>query len=80
MHQLLLYTTSHCHLCEQAEHLLTTLKERYPLSWHAIEIADDDALLRRYGTRIPVIKINGCDAELGWPFTSQAIIDLMCQN
>jgi hypothetical protein len=33
-----------------------------------IDIADDDALINQYGTRIPVLKRDDTQHELGWPF------------
>ncbi|MDZ7852263.1 MAG: glutaredoxin family protein [Halomonas sp.] len=54
MIELRLYTTLGCHLCEQLEALLATLcHERYRLE--KIEISDDEALVTRYGVRIPVL-------------------------
>jgi hypothetical protein len=80
MTELLLYTTSHCHLCEQAEALLTELTERHMLRWQAIEISNDDHLMLMYGTRIPVIKIKNKLAELGWPFTTETVMDFIEKN
>lgn len=77
MIQLLLYTTSYCHLCEQAEALLVSLRDSYQLQWQAIEISDDDELMSRYGTRIPVIQRHDSNAELGWPFDKQAVKDFL---
>lgn len=70
--RLLLYGTRCCHLCEQAEALLheTRLQAEY------IDIAEDDALLERYGLRIPVIRRVDNGAELDWPFDGRAIIAL----
>ncbi|SEK92232.1 glutaredoxin family protein [Halomonas daqiaonensis] len=54
MIRLRLYTTLGCHLCEQLEALLATLcHERYRLE--RVEISDDEALVARYGMRIPVL-------------------------
>ena len=64
MPALILYGTSCCHLCEQAE---TILHEAGAVAEH-VDIADDDALLERYGTRIPVLRRADSGAELGWPF------------
>ena len=76
MTQLHLYTTSGCHLCEEAEKMLEALG----CHWQAIEISDDEQLVDEYGLRIPVIKMtstkmtvaqrpNQPDKELGWPFS-----------
>ena len=45
MLKLNLYTTSHCHLCEQAEAILKSIMKDYDISWISIEIADNDQLL-----------------------------------
>lgn len=66
---LILYTTSGCHLCEDAEAILNYCQSYYPdISWQSVEIADDEALVQQYGVRIPVIKLVATQAELGWPF------------
>jgi hypothetical protein len=78
MNQFILYTTSHCHLCEHAEALLLELGE--PLDWIAIEIATDDVLMQKYGRNIPVIKNCNKDLELNWPFSKQDIIKFISSN
>lgn len=65
-----LFTTSACHLCELAEAILDETK----LKVQAIEIADDDALTARYGTRIPVLKRTDNLSELNWPFTVEDVL------
>lgn len=59
-----LYTTLGCHLCEQARELLLMVNPGLEID--AVDIAEDDALIARYGERIPVLERNG--HELGWPF------------
>lgn len=66
---LTLYGTAGCHLCEEAEDRLAALS----LPAHRVDIADDAALLERYGVRIPVLKRDD-GAELGWPFTAAEIL------
>ena len=63
MHQLILYTTSGCHLCESAEAILDVATCDYSL----VDIADDLSLMERYGVRIPVVR-NEKGRELDWPF------------
>lgn len=54
MIRLRLYTTLGCHLCEQQESLLALLlRGEYRLE--KIEISEDEALMERYGVRIPVL-------------------------
>ncbi len=67
--RLQLYGTRACHLCEQAEALLHASH----LAAEYIDIASDDALLERYGTRIPVLRRVDDGAELGWPFDARAL-------
>lgn len=63
-----LYGTACCHLCDEAEAVLQLVGVHAV----AIDIADDDSLLEKYGTRIPVLRRAG--AELGWPFDAEAVI------
>ncbi len=66
---LLLYATSGCHLCEQAEALLQSAGALV----ETVEIADDEALLERYGVRIPVLRHRETGGELDWPFDAAVI-------
>lgn len=77
MKQLVLYTTSHCHLCEQAEALLIHLKDQYEINLIPIEISDDDELTEKYGIKIPVIKRIDNQTELNWPFSENDIVMLI---
>lgn len=77
MKQFVLYSTSHCHLCEQAEKLLINLQHEYEFQWKIIEISNDDDLIDQYGIRIPVIQCINTKAELNWPFTQNDIMKLV---
>jgi len=77
MTQLILYTTSHCHLCEQALALLINLKDQYAINWQTKEISDDDNLIDKYGIRIPVIQRIDNQSELNWPFSADDIVMLV---
>ena len=77
MKQLVLYTTSHCHLCEQAVALLTNLKDQYHIEWILKEISDNDDLIEKYGIRIPVIKRTDIQVDLNWPFSENDIVMLI---
>ena len=63
---LVLYSTLGCHLCEQAELLLLALPLTEPLVVEVVDISDDDALVQRFGTRIPV---------LGWEETGDRTVN-----
>ncbi|MCP5158338.1 MAG: glutaredoxin family protein [Gammaproteobacteria bacterium] len=69
-HLFVLYTTSGCHLCEQAESLI---QQQTKMTVRPIEIAADSKLVERYGTRIPVLQHMETGAELGWPFDIDAL-------
>lgn len=64
-----LYGTTCCHLCEQAEAVLQAVGVKA----EHIDIAEDDALLEKYGVRIPVVKREDTGEELGWPFDGYAV-------
>ncbi|HSH97893.1 MAG: glutaredoxin family protein [Methylophilaceae bacterium] len=67
MINLLLYGTSGCHLCEEAEALLSRLEDEHSITLQLVDIADDESLVEAYGIRIPVL-INTDKSELSWPF------------
>jgi glutaredoxin len=69
MSGIILYGTSCCHLCEQAE---AVLREAGIDAEH-VDIAEDDGLLEKYGTRIPVLRRDD-GSELGWPFDAEMVV------
>ncbi len=77
---LLLYTTLGCHLCEDAKNVLWPLLAKYGLRLREIEIADSDQLVESYGVRIPVIKLENSEADLGWPFDHRAAENYLLEN
>jgi hypothetical protein len=82
---LLLYTTSACHICEDAKSMIWPLLPLMGYRLKEVEIADSDELLVRYGTRIPVVEREvsaaqlpeGVAVELQWPFTADQLIRFM---
>lgn len=74
--ELILYGTTGCHLCDDAERLLMSLQ----LTYQYADIIDDDSLFEQFGTSIPVL----CDAAEGeplyWPFTALEIKDWLLQR
>jgi hypothetical protein len=69
--KLILYSTSHCHLCDLA---CTLIKQSFTnIQLNIVDIADDDALLAQYGTRIPVLHRADTKTELNWPFDATNI-------
>jgi hypothetical protein len=69
MPALVLYGTTHCHLCEEAEGVLSSVG----VTAAYIDIADSDELAESYGTRIPVLRRADDGAELGWPFDADTV-------
>jgi hypothetical protein len=55
--QATLYMKADCHLCEATLADLHRLRARHPHTLELVDITADDELMRRYGERIPVLKI-----------------------
>ncbi len=64
-----LYSTSFCHLCEQAEVLVAKIKQEHDVKLKIIEIASHHDLLAKYETTIPALKRLDNNQEIFWPFT-----------
>ncbi len=71
---LTLLGTVGCHLCDEA---VAVLQQAAVTAWQTVDIADDPALMARYGTCIPVVRNEGSGRELGWPFDAAALQALM---
>jgi hypothetical protein len=71
MYQLLRYSRSDCHLCDEALSLIGNVAPDIELE--IVDIEPDLALLTRYGTRVPVLHLPGSDLELNWPFDALAL-------
>ena len=54
-----IYSRHGCHLCEDAEETLTTLKSELDFSLEVIYIDGDSNLEKLYGHEVPVIHIDG---------------------
>jgi glutaredoxin len=74
-----LYSTTNCHLCEEAESLLNSLNNQYNFISTNIEIAEDITLLARYELKIPVLKRIDNNQEICWPFSIDEIKKLLIQ-
>lgn len=68
---LILFSTTHCHLCDEAVAILDSLSE---LEFTVIEISDSATLIDLYGTRIPVLQRTDNQVELDWPFNRDAVL------
>ena len=58
----MLYTRPGCCLCGEAREVLERVRHRHPFALTERDIERDDALLRRYLERIPVVEIDGIEA------------------
>lgn len=54
-----LYSKDDCCLCDEAKAVLLKVKKEMPFELREIKIQEDDYLLKEYGTKIPVVFING---------------------
>lgn len=62
VHHVVLYARSGCHLCDVARVTIETVRARYPFTFEEIDIDRDDALVKEYGVRVPVVRIDGEEA------------------
>ncbi len=69
MIQLLLFGTSGCHLCEQAEQVIKEcLPDNLDLAIETIDISGQEQWEEQYSLRIPVLYHPETKKDLGWPF------------
>jgi glutaredoxin len=54
-----IYSKPDCHLCEEAKAVLAEMQQRHGFQLREVNIANDPALLAEYGTRIPLIFVDG---------------------
>jgi glutaredoxin len=57
--EVVLYARAGCHLCDDAREVISTVRASAPFAFVEIDIETDDALVREYGVRIPVVTVNG---------------------
>ena len=73
MRELELMGTLGCHLCEVAEGIVISALEAGTYDVYQVDIAEDDVLLGKYATRIPVLVDVTSGKELEWPFNTQQL-------
>jgi hypothetical protein len=74
--ELVLYSTSACHLCEQALALIQPLLGD-TVQLRELDISGSQELFQRYGTTIPVLRAPSTGRELNWPFTAAEVLRLL---
>ena len=74
MIRLLLFGTSGCHLCEQAELIIKScLANNKELTIETIDIVEQEQWQEQYAIRIPVLCHPETQKVLGWPFNQAQI-------
>lgn len=58
-----LYERSGCHLCAEVHRALRRAGLELPLAIERIDVDADDALLRRYTLRVPVVAAGGAELD-----------------
>jgi hypothetical protein len=62
VNQVVLYGRAGCCLCDDARQLLLKIRDEHPFTLRERDIESDDALMRAYLERIPVVTIDGVEA------------------
>jgi len=62
-----LFGTSGCHLCEEAEKLIAT--SFHKINLEMIDIAEQEQWYEKYAIKIPVLYHSESGRELCWPFS-----------
>jgi hypothetical protein len=57
--RVVLYTRGGCHLCDEAREVIELVRRTVPFTFTEVDIETDDALVRDYGIRIPVVAVDG---------------------
>ena len=70
MREVVLYGRPGCHLCDDALAVLQRIRADAPFDLRTVNIEDDDALLRAYLERIPVVSLD--DEEVYDYFVDEA--------
>ena len=54
-----IYSKPDCHLCDDAKAALAKMQRRYGFQLREVNIAADPDLLAEYGTRLPLVWVDG---------------------
>ncbi|WP_430461983.1 glutaredoxin family protein [Thalassolituus sp. LLYu03] len=74
---LVLFGTEACHLCELAQTVLMECAASIPCDVFLEDISESEALVDRYGSRIPVLLHEESQRELQWPFTHDDLLEFI---
>jgi glutaredoxin len=56
-----LYARDGCHLCDEARRVIEQVRRTVPFAFNEVDIETDDALIRDYGIRVPVVAVDGVE-------------------
>lgn len=59
MARVVLYARDGCRLCDEAREVIEAVRRTVAFTFTEIDIETDDALVRDYGIRIPVVAVDG---------------------
>ncbi len=65
--------TQGCHLCDDAEQVLVSCLDLSQVHIEVVDIAESDALMLVYATRIPVLRHLASNSDLEWPFQAHQV-------
>lgn len=72
MQKIIFFTTFGCHLCEKVEQMFSQffLEKNNQINFEIVlfDIIDDEQIMQKYRTTIPVLKNENSGDELIWPF------------
>lgn len=71
--QIRLYGTLGCHLCGDAEKIVSAVVEGFSLKLEKFDIIDDELILAQLADKIPVVELR--QQRLNWPFNQADLID-----
>lgn len=57
--EVVLYTRSGCHLCDDARAVLERAGRSHPLAVRSVDVDSNPDLAARFGTEVPVVEIDG---------------------
>jgi hypothetical protein len=78
--RLLLFGTSGCHLCEEADSIINGCRlDDLDLMIERIDIAEFEHWQAKYAIRIPVLYHPETHQELGWPFDQTQVKKFMSE-
>lgn len=73
MQKIIFFTTFGCHLCEKVEQMFSQFfyEKNNKINFEIIifDIIDNEKIMEKYRTVIPVLKNEGTGSELNWPFS-----------